>query len=144
MCLYTKNKKLKVATKDIVCWKLFKPVRKTDSEGNTTVHIYPPYHDEFGEIEDAILSGEKDYLACPQDYNETLSLSKGIVKRGFIHTFAKKKDAQLKAKVAWWNSVLYKCIIPKGTEYVTGICPDVFKNSKGYASRKIRVIKKQQ
>ena len=122
MCTYTTNKILKVAEKDIVCYKTL-----SYSRGD----YYTPY--TWEKVPNSVLEGKEFFNAkgvarCNVAFDKYYAAGSG-----FIHTCRYKKHAfQIR------GNVVYKVVIPKGTKYITGrdyaghIC---------YASKKIKFIK---
>ena len=115
---------LKTATKDISCWMLLKAVW----DEHNIIHLYIP--DSDSEIEDmGIIRGEKDLFG----------------KIGILNTYKKESDAILVVNEVSWNAVVYKCIIPKGTQYTSDYIKVVGeKNISKYtiaSSEKIRIVK---
>lgn len=111
MCL-CKAKPIKVATKDIVCWKVVEPVNRHDSTRYKAIYrsfIYElgvnyKLHTKLQRIDASIYSDGPE------------------VKEGF-HSYCTLKD--LKScnafELRYNNYVIARCIIPKGSEYATGL-----------------------
>jgi len=157
MCLFLEENKrtVKIAKDDIVCYKVM--LRIIYSDG--TVVFATPFQDDI--VEKEILQGEKPYVAkVPGVGDDRVDISTdefpliysyrhggwgNSIGRGAIHTFTSQKSA--KSQAAWFRFitstskgdtarayVIFKCIIPKGTQYFQGKC-DCERNS--FASRQI-------
>lgn len=115
MCLELLSKKL-VAKEDIVCYKILR------KRGNK---LYTPY---------------QEVKIKPGIFKATGTLSEDCgtriktVGEGVIHTFAKYNQA-LDEK-GGENTLIYKCVIPKGTNYYIGL----FKAFLSYGSEVINVL----
>lgn len=115
MCLYVRSK-FKKARRDIPVYKVFRvetcglcsPLKRNYvwEDGVNTV-----YHSE-------------DSLA---EFKEE-SMRRKRIGAGMFHSFKKLKNARKFAKEGWFGTFhIYKCIIPKGTEYVKGrMYDDIF------------------
>jgi hypothetical protein len=139
MCLYCWRKNPKIAKKDIVCYKVLLHL----GEGA----YITPYAERRLTL--AEKRGQVDFVA-----NGNKSIAKNLigldrwyyrykVNKGYIHTFKNRKDA-VEEMIDWRTTCkktpyVFKCIIPKGTEYYKGTFGDV---SKSYCSDKIRIIEK--
>ena len=110
MCLYSKQKRLKIAKKDIVCYKAFEATN--DNSIVTPVLKIKPSIEE--------LEGKKPFKAVGR--TGKYKLFSGFFLddmyeygRGLIHTYIDKKHIPTNP-----TFVIYKCRIPKFTRYVTG------------------------
>ena len=142
MCLYiTKDAKLKIATKDIVCYKVLK--RYTTFLGQQ--HIMTPYTQL--PLTDVQLNGKDDFYAFGEDKIEPCKVVSGFeISNGFVHTCADMQSAlALYHLLSLGNAygidlVIYECVIPKGTRYYDGrwaLSP----HKDSYASKSIRFVK---
>ena len=149
MCLYSKNKLPKVSKQDIVCYKVLK--KKVSFEWGASemvVEISTPY--ENFPISDNTINGKIEFCATGEkEVSDSIEHSgyKYEVGGGYIHTCKTKKDAQsLVEHLRWFifdpNILVYKCVIPAGTRYFEGATNPEKANSRGYASEKIRFVKK--
>lgn len=135
MCLYTKDPKVKIAKRRIVCYKILSNAHGPKNyAGMSDIEFMTPYQHTL--IDDDIISGKKDFEAkgsvdITKNFDEAFCHLRG----GCIHTYQNRKDAKYMCDS---EQSVFKCIIPKGTEYYEGesLCGD-----KNYASKKIRFIK---
>lgn len=114
MCLYTKWKKPKIATKDIVVYK----VLRTYSE-----HIESPYRGFVYNLKELY---ETKLTKCKSLGGLEYSIFEGF------HAFVSKK-------INWYfrtHEKLYKCIIPKGSTYY------ISSNNKEIVANKIIIKRK--
>ena len=119
MCLSTKWKlgtfKLKVAKKDIIVYKVFK---KSHDGNNDLLSVFTNFRWKVNELMEAN-TYDKEL------FREEIKTDK-FIGNGVFHTFKNKRDAKYLIKLLGeiWGSeydlTVYKCIIPKGTEYVKG------------------------
>lgn len=130
MCMYSKTNEVKKAAKDIVC---YKELSYFYYEGKYVT----PY--VFTEVKDNIIRGEEFFKAKGKMNIRLSGLAKKnlmfMVGQGFIHTY-KNFPTQ---KVFGKNTAVFKCIIPKGTNYIEGTN---YKGNLCYASRKIKFVEK--
>lgn len=134
MCLVIKSGIPRLAVRDIVCWKVVSKLRNSETafsplqfKHGSSLILY-----ELGEIALALRSGYGRLQIL-----EDILLSK-YLGPGFCHSYLRYEDIDFK-KVDREESVVLKCIIPRGTFYYKGKLsgdPDV----RGYASRKIKPI----
>lgn len=143
MCLYVKRvskqlgAKPNIAQHDIPCYKIV--ILK---ELLSVKHYWPVF---FGkEIPLEVINGEKDYYADKQEipYNKLLIIfnyEEDEVHGGYIHTYgaAEGADVSYHCLDKEEDYRIFKCIIPKGTEYFEG----EYAANIAYASRKIRFVK---
>ena len=143
MCLYLKkgNARKKIATEDIVCYKVMEEVfLKGDFTGGVphcVPHYKTPYQGNImpikGLVRDEYFDNNpwaaKRYnkkMTTQRIYaNNTDHICESFVSGGMIHTFADLLDASEKAyslAILDYNKtyVVVKCVIPKGTEYFEG------------------------
>ena len=147
MCLEVKKTKegdlpLKVADRDIRCMK----VLEVDDEGYRTPYRYKHLHPD-------IISGEVAFVAdrsVPGDYEEenftAMHEEYAEIGAGAVHTYAytEESDKAIRNEVAFLRrmgcpraTVVFECVIPKGTEYMEG----VYEKHKCYGSKSIRFVK---
>ena len=134
MCLRVKgyNPTPKIAEVDIPCYKLLK---------KAAIHYYSIYYG--GEIPLEVIHGKEDYYASHSEtsYERLIHSTNDIlyssIEQGYIHTYGTATVTDFGFFIEGANAVIFKCIIPKGTEYFEGI----YLNDIGYASRKIRFVK---
>jgi len=129
MCLTTfGNTKAnrKCATRDIVCYKVF--VISLDDFLQPTV-INSMYHrtNVPWKIGVTKTAEKSPFIYC------------GEVKGGYFHSYRDWVDAQqiIKRGDGTRRLMVFKCVIPKGTWYYTGIHSDGF---DGYASKQLRIV----
>ena len=143
MCLYVKRvskllgAKPNIAQHDIPCYKIV--ILK---ELLSVKHYWPVYYGK--EIPLEVINGEKDYYADKQElpYNKLLipyDSNEDEVHGGYIHTHgtAESTDLEQCCLDKEEDYRIFKCIIPKGTEYFEG----KYMLNISYASRKIRFVK---
>lgn len=125
MCLVSLSVTPKVADRDIVCYKFLYqtgPFRYMTPVIGTKLWKFPFIGKTFA------AEGIEDIEMDP--IHEKL-----VIGGGFIHSFAEASD-KYRHYSCLFNVVLFRCIIPKGTEY--------FEHEDGseYASSKIVILKK--
>lgn len=174
MCLITTQDEIKIAERDLVCWKLLELIR--DDKGNEIT--VTPYM--FTKIDDDVLKGKATLKAkVTTDYDYHFLPMYGehckCVKSNFVHTYRtlkngvyripqhsrfggffdvlsgllyfigkkdtycmnpKRRDLGCDDFPLITGVVLYKCVIPKGTEYFAGH-DDGMHDVLCYASREI-------
>lgn len=122
--------KLMIAKKDITCYKILYRTNANDSSGtwyktpwyNFVMRLNIPYkeHGDFDIVRNSV--GGRFF-----------------VNGGGFHSFAYEEDARTYINDMWLGSlVIAECVIPKGSEYYTGI----FGSYKCYCSKEI-VLKKE-
>lgn len=150
MCLEVKkteegNLPVKVADKDIRCMK----VLEVDEYGYRTPYRYKRLHQD-------VVSGKEDFTAnrnIPGDYDyydyESFLVSGHIyaeVGAGAVHTYAytEESDKAIRSEVMFLRqmycpraTVVFECVIPKGTEYMEG----TYEGKKCYGSKSIRFVR---
>jgi hypothetical protein len=149
MCLYLEkgNARKKIATEDIVCYKVMEevslnggiPYYRTPYQGNI-MPIEGLVRDEYFDNNPWAAKRYNKKMTTQRIYaNNTDHICESFVSGGMIHTFADLLDASEKAcSLAILNNmpnaclrsnsqynygrtyVVVKCIIPKGTEYFEG------------------------
>lgn len=178
MCLYTKQRKFQVADRDIVCWKVLEIVEGHDGEKVITPFAFRPVSDEALNGEMLLRPDylQTEYLQRRLDSYPDESPTN--IDEGVIHTYGAEDlkaidmydemtfhvnnigggegyigycDAAIigcDPDPAILGIVLYKCVIPKGTEYIAGTytghgysgrsCSDLV----SYGSKAIRFVEK--
>ena len=127
MCLilskYKKNSTLfEVAKEDIICYKLLK------ASSNSLYTAYRGF------------PVEGRYLKAKDLPNIKRSGKGYYLEEGVIHSFASLGAAHLAilfSSLDFTNTVVYECVIPKGTLY----CEGLFNGCKCYGSKQIKLIK---
>lgn len=127
MCLilskYKKNSTLfEVAKEDIICYKLLK------ASSNSLYTAYRGF------------PVEGRYLKAKGLPNIKRSGKGYYLEEGVIHSFASLGATHLAilfSSLDFTNTVVYECVIPKGTLY----CEGLFNNCKCYGSKQIKLIK---
>lgn len=134
---------VKIAGKDIRCMK----VLEQRKDGYIT-----PYR--YKHVPDETISGEEDFTAdrsAPGDYGlETRFSVSGRahveIGGGAVHTYAYTKDSDkaIRSEVLFLRrqycpqaTVVFECVIPKGTEYMAG----TYDGKKCYGSKSIRFVR---
>jgi len=137
MCLTTNWGKARVATRDIVCYKIL----VTFDDGKT--YFTPSQHTEVKDF--PII---QPYFLEKEDVEET-GFNVYEVNGGFIHTYMfkrkrkfRKENSKPKGLPCSYKYVLFKAIIPKGTRYYRGRHNVFFGARYGYASRWIKLLEK--
>lgn len=131
MCLIVKSAP-KIAKKDITCYKIvtYVPFLTDDRYFSHFVGCFIQYGDKICNyvMEDSHLKHIEDYID-----------SSGIINEGVIHSYKYLNDA-LAFKKKYEEATLFKCVIPSGTEYVSGL--NHLDLTSGYGSKSIKFIKK--
>lgn len=131
MCLYTKDPKVKIAKRRIVCYKVLLKYYSSISD----IEYMTPYQHTL--IDNDIINGKKDFEAKGSvgitDAFDAVAFYH--LNGGCIHTYKRRRDAK---HLCDFVQSAFKCIIPKGTEYYEGESLCGYEN---YASKKIRFIK---
>ena len=115
MCLELLSKKL-VAKEDIVCYKIL------IKRGN---ELYTPYQE---------VKIKPGIFKATGTLSEDCGTRRKTVGEGVIHTFAKYDQAR--DEKGRKNTLIYKCVIPKGTNYYIGL----FEAFLSYGSEVINVL----
>ena len=131
MCLYTKQVEPKIAEKDIVCYKFYRRYNEI---------LISPYQEvaapEIGVVTNTELG--KSYEQ-PEEYSIFNPDFYGFnrVDKGF-HSFKTLVGVKHEANrfERYYNLVIVKCIIPKGSLYYSG----KFKKYKSYCSNSIKLV----
>ena len=139
MCMYVSAyAKPRKARKDIECFKVV--LLRIGSAGLR--HIMTPCQSTC--LSPDVISGHVNFVARKYCFDDDKHYSpNGIyISRGFIHTFRRLKDAESFKNRLYVNGkpLIYKCVIPAGTEYYKG--EDESIECPAYASDAIRFVKK--
>ena len=140
MCIFVQDKKLKIAEKDIICYKVLKRKSLYDS---TPVS---PYHYEMEWDFDKVFTAPEP--KWPLDYSK---YHRGwFTNDGYFYSYQDYSDAyELLKKMSWDGSammyMIVKCTIPKGTQYYEGFQAspfqdhdDIMENGQyAYASKQV-------
>ena len=118
MCLTVLDKNHHIAESDITCYKLFK------IKNGNLVTKYQEF--EVDPTKELVAKGKLDIVKCNEEWE---------INEGVIHSFSTILGALLYSER---NTVLYECIIPKGTKYYIG----KFSVSGSYGSEKLTLVKK--
>lgn len=147
MCLFVKNNNVKVAKKDIVCYKVLKYMKSSNSPTGTI--LCTPFANQM--VSEEIVNGNFDFEAVGTPKIEQENDNEYSISEGYIHTCADKEsaDAVYLQCVYYHESYcankfeIYECVIPKGTRYYEGVLShDKLISRASYASEKIRFVKK--
>lgn len=111
MCLHTKQKEVKIAKKDITCYKVMNP------------DMTSWFHTEFKWKLGKLYKTKMDY--CPEYYT---------VSQAF-HSYKTLQDLMYGYFQSISPCIMVKCTIPKGSEYYSGIQGEM----NGYASNQLIV-----
>lgn len=149
MCLLTDTTKMKVATRDIKCYKVFQTFSSlTDSERATAIHkngrgafvpdtLVSPYQFTKYEI-------GKEYIEPGfSNYYQNMGYDDFIIGENAIHTFRNKKEAKKCAAflrncdIFAGGIIIVECVIPKGAIYALGKTGRYVENDNSYASNRL-------
>lgn len=178
MCLYTKQHKFRVADEDIVCWKVLEIVDGHDGEKVITPFAFWPVPEDALNGKELFEPNEfeaEDLQSLLDSYPDE---SPTNVEEGVIHTYGAKDLRaidmydEMTYHVGFIGSgegyidmhrgdiigcdpdpdilgiALYKCVIPKGTEYIEGTYTGHGYNGRAwsdlvsYGSKAIRFVEK--
>lgn len=135
MCFYSTTKRFKIADRDITCYKILS-IPESYFVGINEV-LKTPYTNTA--VSKDIWSGKSPFLAHGIFDAEKIEsgLFKGLymITSGVIHTFKYRFNA---VKNLGEESILFECVIPKGTRYIEG--GDGY--SSCFVSEKIKFLKK--
>ena len=131
MCLYTKQTEPEIAEEDIICYKFYRRYNEI---------LISPYQGfiapEIGITTNANLG--KSYI--PENDNFYIHNYYGFkrVDEGF-HSFKTLEETKHEVKGCWDNLdlVIFKCIIPRGSSYYSGIFKEYYES---YCSNSIKLI----
>lgn len=118
MCLTVLDKNHHIAESDITCYKLFK------IKSGKLVTKYQEF--EVDPTKELVARGRLDIVKCNEEWE---------INGGVIHSFSTILGALLYSER---STVLYECVIPKGTKYYIG----KFSASGSYGSEKLTLIRK--
>ena len=178
MCLYTKQCKFLAADEDIVCWKVLEIVRGNDGEKFITPFAFWPVTEDELSGKKLFTPDELEAEHLQIRLNHYSDESPASIEDGVIHTYGAKDIRAIEMydemtyHVGFIGSgesyigthqggiigcdpdpeilgiALYKCVIPKGTEYIEGVytghgysgraCSDLV----SYGSKAIRFVEK--
>lgn len=132
MCLLTKHSEPLTAGNDITCYKILVKINKNE--------FITPY--KYSVINDT----KKTFVASGDDKATFFFTMNDVtyyeVNGGFIHTYSSINDAIYvrhiieEEQVNRAKAVIFKCVIPKGTDYYPGMHGTIF----GYAAKQINFI----
>lgn len=149
MCLVTNLAKMKVATRDIKCYKVFQTFSSlTDSERATAIHrngrgafvpdtLVSPY--QFIKYEVGKEYNEPDFSYRYQD----MGYDDFNIGENAIHTYRNKKEAKKCAnflggcEIPKSSVIIVECVIPKGARYALGKTGRYLENDNSYASDRV-------
>ena len=152
MCLITKQSQSKIASKDITCYKV---LLKLENEINNTVFYVSPvrhftYFSNRTDLNNKVFKAEKAYWlenSPGDDLEPTYIDDNGVdtyeLNSGFFHMY-KDYDSAVKAiknsvTGERESSVIFECVIPKGSRYYEGFTSIYLLPS--IASDKLKIVK---
>ncbi len=152
MCLITKQSQSKIASKDITCYKV---LLKLENEINNTVFYVSPvrhftYFSNRTDLNNKVFKAEKAYWlenSPGDDLEPTYIDDNGVdtyeLNSGVFHMY-KDYDSAVKAVKnsvtgERESSVVFECVIPKGSHYYEGVT--VIYSVPSIASDKLKIIK---
>ena len=118
MCLTVLDKNHHIAESDIICYKLFK------IKSGKLVTKYQEF--EVDPTKKLVARGRFDIVKCNEEWE---------INGGVIHSFSTILGALLYSER---STVLYECVIPKGTRYYIG----KFSASGSYGSKELTLMRK--
>jgi len=165
MCLYSKTGKLEVAEKDLDCYKVvckskfvefdefglgiipwISPIKKFFKRLRRS-RYFTPYQQK--RITNSVIKGNENLIAEGNEviedprysWNNTYSVSEGFIHsfRGLSVILKHFENASLFMSRDDKSYELYKCVIPKGTTYISGVDND---GVTCYASKEIKFVEK--
>lgn len=149
MCIRTNQEKLEAAKEDITVYKLIDvnpgvfALKNYDLSRCMLFEQPEKYHYnsfyQFALIDKNCVENKQPFIAKGYARSTELSLGaryKYSYGKGLIHTFENEDDALKSMEPNDFDAfaILYKCTIPKGTEYIKGVEDDGFPS---YAAKKI-------
>ena len=157
MCLVTNLAKIKVATRDIKCYKVFQTFSSlTGSERATAIHrngrlafepdtLVSPYQFSKYEIgKEYMAPNFDDYRLGLNHHISDLTINGDLtISENAIHTYRNKKWAKKCATflrgcdIPKSGIVIVECVIPKGASYALGRTGGYLENDNSYASEKL-------
>lgn len=130
MCLYSRQILPRRATKDIVCYKLFKKkTRRKKKNGRIAIRYQSPFQcDHFygSNMLNTVLHAKTTIRHNKPYWNQTSKTTR--VESGYFHAYQTARNYYTLLITAWKNIVLLKCIIPKGALYYKGVNGDICAN----------------
>lgn len=139
MCLIVTSKEFKVAEEDIVCYKVLVRV---------PTQVKTVFRSPFREF--TWFEGEPDpdrvYNAtgdvCFTQNFRDFDCGKIFVGQGVFHTYKKSSDAFVLKKLSGEEAIVFKCVIPKGSEYLSGISDNLWQGDfESYGSKQLKILK---
>ena len=135
-----KKNPLLVADRDIECFKVVRVRRKDRNKRKTRIlyklGLLKHFETYYQEVPITVGKLAKAYPILDIDVLEVKNAISDRLGGGFIHSYQHIEDA--KNLLCFKNTVLIKCVIPKGTYYFTGVDDD---NADNYASCSIKYVK---
>ena len=116
---------------DIICYKLFK-INPTACYSD----MWSPFHSKSWKIEKMETLKRNKPTVYSSYYN---GCKKQIIQGGAYHSYQNIADIPAEFLLRP-EIVVCKCIIPKSSKYVYSGCNNDNKNSKGYASQKLKPV----
>ena len=126
MCLVTTQLELKIADKDIVCYKF---VKRTKIKG-----VYKSSFQEFEYIIRQLYTNNLDIRFANKSINRYFYRCFYKIEEGMFHSYTSNLYPVILSPLP--HCALLKCIIPKGAYYFEGI----FDYSPSYASSQIKIL----
>lgn len=157
MCLITKQSQSKIASKDITCYKVLLKLEKNIN--NIIFYVSPVRHFTYfhnNPYPNKVFNAEKPYWLENHPYDDLKPNyidDEGVVNpqpvsyelnSGFFHMY-KDYDSAIKAikkddvKIVTEPSVIFECVIPKGSHYYEGVTS--IDSIPSIASDKLKIIK---
>ena len=135
MCLITKQKWWRWATKDIHCFKVLRvsyPFGKLDKR-----EVCTPYMDVT--VPEKVLTGEdtcRSWGVAGFNYGHYKEEKVWIIEGGALHAFTNERAAVAAISKSFISgAIVFECIIPKGTRYAVGLENEI-------CAKKLRFVKK--
>lgn len=176
MCLYTKQHKFRVAEEDIVCWKVLEIVDGNYGEKIVTPFAFWPMTEDELSGKKLFTPNELEAEHLQRRLDGYPDESPTCIEDGVIHTYGANREIDTYDEMTYHvdfigshesyigmhqsniigcdpdpeivGIALYKCVIPKGTEYIEGTytghgysgrsCSDLV----SYGSKAIRFVEK--
>lgn len=156
MCLVTNLTKIKVATRDIKCYKVFQTFSSlTGSERASAIHrngrgafesdtLVSPYQFYKYEIGKEYMAPNFDDYGLGLNHHSDLTINGDLtISENAIHTYRNKKWAKKCAAflrgcdIPKSSVVIVECVIPEGSSYALGKTGQYIENDNSYASEKL-------
>lgn len=115
MCLISKWRFPRKAEKDIVCYKVLRALKYP--AGPEKIQFFTPFVGDIIDIHKPIIA-TSNVKPIKKWWDRIISPHTKTY--GYIHTYSTKRDARGCADALGFNCRIFKCIIPKGTEYHIG------------------------